>query len=508
MLECVNGIQAYDYIKLTPEEQKKRGILGRLKGVIADGKNETRNGRKYPMSLWEKVFKNPIMVEKIENRACFGELGHPADREEVDIEKVALCLAEIPKKDTTTNKLLGVFDILDTPCGRILKTLCDYGCKIGVSSRGNGEVIKNYDGTETVDEDTYNCECFDAVLVPSVKEARPVYVTESLNSKTLYQSLKESLNSAATSDIRKNMEEALDTLGVDYKDSSSLKEEDAKQTEEEAVDDGDKLVNDLQEALKVNAALSKKVTKLQEQLSVGYAKEVRRDAEVAKLKGVIEQLTENARAHQVNKTQLMSMKEQLDVKAKELREQKKLNSLLKERVKQRVEERCSLNESLSKKASITHDMRVRLNSLNEDYKALKEESSKTINSLTAELNALKDDSKAKNLQYVSKLKESKELARKYRKLSEEAASRYIEVKAKQLGIQPVEIKNKLNENFTFDDVDNVVDSLRSYKLNLNKLPFSVATPNQRITMNESKQSPRTINPDDVLDASFIDLINS
>ena len=97
MLESLST-DKLDYEKLSLEEQQKRGILGRLTGVIADFVNPTRNGRKYSEKLWEHVFNDPIMQEKIKNRCCFGELGHPADRTEVDMEKIALCLAEVPKK--------------------------------------------------------------------------------------------------------------------------------------------------------------------------------------------------------------------------------------------------------------------------------------------------------------------------------------------------------------------------------------------------------------------------
>ena len=41
----------FTYKKLSIEEQKSRGILGRLTGVIADTKSATRNGRKYSSSL-------------------------------------------------------------------------------------------------------------------------------------------------------------------------------------------------------------------------------------------------------------------------------------------------------------------------------------------------------------------------------------------------------------------------------------------------------------------------
>lgn len=210
-----------DYKKLSPEEQQKRGILGRLVGVIADSKNATRNGRKYSEKLWENVFKDPIMKERIETNCCFGELGHPTDREETDMEKIAICMDGLPKKDSN-GRLQAVFNILDTPNGRILKTLCDYGCKIGVSSRGSGEVSSNFDGTEDVDPDSYECQGFDAVIIPAVKEARLNYVTEQLDktryNKTLRARLQESYEKASADD-KKIMKETFENIGVEFEKS-------------------------------------------------------------------------------------------------------------------------------------------------------------------------------------------------------------------------------------------------------------------------------------------------
>lgn len=210
----------FEYKKLSPEEQQKRGILGRLVGIIADSKNATRNGRKYSEALWENVFKDPIMKERIETNCCFGELGHPTDREETDMEKIAICMDGLPKKDSN-GKLQAIFNILDTPNGRILKTLCDYGCKIGVSSRGSGEVSTNFDGTEDVDPDSYECQGFDAVIIPAVKEARLNYVTEELNktryNKTLKARLQESYNKASADD-KKIMKETFDNIGISFKE--------------------------------------------------------------------------------------------------------------------------------------------------------------------------------------------------------------------------------------------------------------------------------------------------
>ena len=60
MLESLST-NTLDYQKLSLEEQQKRGILGRLTGVIADYVNPTRNGRRYSEKLWENVFSDPIV---------------------------------------------------------------------------------------------------------------------------------------------------------------------------------------------------------------------------------------------------------------------------------------------------------------------------------------------------------------------------------------------------------------------------------------------------------------
>ena len=56
MLESFNTSSEMQYQRLTEEEKQKRGILGRLVGIIADFKNATRNGRKYTEELSDRTF--------------------------------------------------------------------------------------------------------------------------------------------------------------------------------------------------------------------------------------------------------------------------------------------------------------------------------------------------------------------------------------------------------------------------------------------------------------------
>lgn len=245
MIKKMKTNEGFEYVKLTPEEMKARGILGRLAGPCADFINPTRNGRGYSEQLWENVFNNPIMQEKIKHKVCFGELGHPAERTEIDIEKIAISLTEQPKKNDK-GQLVAVFDILDTPNGRILKTLCDYGSTVGVSSRGQGDLITDAEGNEAVDPDTYECECWDVVLIPAVEEARMQYMKESLDTnklglkKALYESL-----SSANDEEKRVMEETLKDLNININEDADMKalakdQKEIKKETEKAIKDLEK----------------------------------------------------------------------------------------------------------------------------------------------------------------------------------------------------------------------------------------------------------------------------
>ena len=215
---------------LTEEEKARRHILGRWYGPIATCGESTRNGRRYNRELWERAMNDELFHEKIANKCLFLELGHPLDREETDMSKVCACIPELPK--IINDDLCACVDILDTPNGRILKTLCDYGFIPGVSSRGSGDVMPNND----VDPETFFLECFDVVAIPAVKKAR-LSMCESLdkNSVNLKQALTESFNKASDED-KVIMKETLENLNIDIEEpeeKNTLTEDDIPWSQEE-----------------------------------------------------------------------------------------------------------------------------------------------------------------------------------------------------------------------------------------------------------------------------------
>jgi len=508
MLESFKGKQ-FTYTPLSKEEMEKRGILGRLVGPIADTKAPTRNGRMYSRELWENVFNDPLMQEKINNRCLFQELGHPEDRTEVDMEKICSCLAETPKIGED-GLLYGVFDILPTKNGQLLKVLCDYGTTIGVSSRGTGDIIDNGDGEE-VDPSTYDCETWDFVIVPAVEKARVNYVNESLDKESknnmlnLKKALVEELDKANPED-KKVMEETLQTLGLNLEepkdDSNPLNEEVNKETEsespkktldetKEANNDGsDALIKSFQEALMKSAELEQKVKTLQEQLAVS-------DAEVSKLKGendrhksIIVNLTRQVKeSKESNKKGVSTLEEELKVKenkikslegeVKQLRESKISTKQLRESISTRQGEIKKLQESVSSKD-------VTINNLNEQLLKEKQDSKHKVNELTEEIS------------------KSKAIAEGYKRLANSSVNKYIELKAVMLGVDPQVIKNNLKESYTLKDVDMVCDRLQGQEINLSRLPFKVDK-NVVVKVNESKQvvNPKS-NKNEIYDDDYVD----
>ena len=493
-------VKEFTYQRLTPEEQKERGILGRLVGVIASFKTPTRNNRLYTEELWDNVFNDPIMKEKIATRSCFGELGHPTEARETDMEKIAICLAEEPKK-CADGTLKGVFDILDTPNGRILKTLCDYGCKIGVSSRGNGDVTEDWSGNEIVNPKTYQLECFDAVLLPALKETRTTYVTESLEQDNkLKTALNESLNKASPAE-KKVMEETLKQLNIDYIDKALNEEANTRKSvrnrkvSSKATTAGnagvEEAIKSLQESVKLTQSLQAQVKALQEKLSVCNAKETR----------LMESLQQMKRENQSLKNDLESvnskadkLETQLDEKSQLVESQNKQIRVLTKRCDVQSRSQKSINESMPQNKDEVHRLNEQLNT-----------SRKTINDLKESLEIAKQDTVIKDKEMSRKLTHAQSLIEHYQKVAQAAIDKYINSRAKMLGISSSDIKNRLTEGYSFKDIDNVCEELGNYQLNVNSFPFNAKKP-VKVKLTESKEPilPKS-RLDDEIDADLLSL---
>ena len=104
----------------------------------------------------------------MQKRRAFGELDHPADGR-TKLTRVSHLLTGLKVEG---NSIVGEAEILDTPNGRILRTLAEAGAQVGVSSRGFGSTKTNAEGNEEVQED-FRLDTFDFVADPATKTAYP-----------------------------------------------------------------------------------------------------------------------------------------------------------------------------------------------------------------------------------------------------------------------------------------------------------------------------------------------
>lgn len=492
--------------------EKRKGVLGTLEGICADCIHATRNGRLYPNSVWEVAFNDPIVQEHFKAGGIFGQLGHPKEgqTENEEFNSIAICMPEPPQK-RSDGKLVGKWDILDTPNGRILKCLCDYGYKIGISSRAEGDVDTDWDGNESVQPEGFEFKAFDAVLLPAVKEARLNLITESLDNKksSLKKALKESID--ASNDVDKEvMLRTLEDLGIDYIEPTENEEAQVDEVAvavetDDAASSGANLVDDLQSALKEISDLKMQVIDLNEKISVGEAKEMRLLNQINKLQVALKTEKDSAKRTDAMKSQLGTMKSQIDDMSVERNRSEKLAESYKTKL---VSVRSKLN-NLTEAARVSDNtiksLQSKIKSLQESSQAARRKDKDLIESLQNEVSELKRDSQIKNSQYTKKLNESKEQTKKYQKLAKNAVDRYIECRSDALGISAESVKSRLNESFTLLDVDNAFENLRKYNLNMSKLPFQVNNV-KKLSMKENLQQRAITNPDDVVDKALMELL--
>ena len=512
MLESMSS-GTLEYKKLSPEEMQRRGILGRLVGVVADFIAPTRNGRHYSEELWERVFEDPIMKERIENGVCFGELCHPTDREETEMEKVAVCMPEVPKKNKD-GKLTAVFDILNTPNGKILKTLCDYGSTLGVSSRGSGDTYTGSDGNEEVEPDSYTCQGFDIVLIPAVESARLKYVTESLHSKkSLKESLQDELNNASEED-KKVMEETLDNLDIDLEEeleenpSSDLNIDEEPKTE--TVGNSEEMLEELQQFLKQNKKLEQKIISLNEKLSVCYAKESKYEEQIDTYKNRISALSKNSNQVVALKRKSDKLEEELAKKDSDIEKLNKKIETLNESIKKQRSSYKTLNEELGGRNFDIQKLNNTINELKEKMSKQKDTFTKQTNSLNESIANLQKDLKQSKTSYSNKLEKSNKLVEKYKRITTNVVDKYIESQAMKLGVSANEIKNKLPESYSIADIDKICEDMRDYKLNISKLPFKTVTNlNENMTFKAKPSKNELLNPineDDEVDEQLLSFL--
>ena len=162
----------FDQAKMVVEttENDKGGKDLYLKGICIQGNVKNANQRVYP------TFEINKAVQKISDtisggQSVLGEVDHPEDLK-INLDRVSHMLTNMYMEG---NNGYGKLKILPTPMGKLVETMLQSGVKLGVSSRGSGNV----------DEGTGNVSDFDIITVdvvaqPSAPNAYPTPIYESL----------------------------------------------------------------------------------------------------------------------------------------------------------------------------------------------------------------------------------------------------------------------------------------------------------------------------------------
>jgi hypothetical protein len=163
--EIVEDVQ-YISEDILNEEGEKTGKNYFIEGVIMQGDIKNRNGRMYPAST---LIKEMTRYNKnyVEAKRAYGELGHPAGPT-INLDRVSHMFTEL-KQDGSN--IIGRAKVMDTPMGKIVKSLIDEGANLGISSRGMGSIKQNKDGVMEVQGDFMLATAGDIVADPSAPDA-------------------------------------------------------------------------------------------------------------------------------------------------------------------------------------------------------------------------------------------------------------------------------------------------------------------------------------------------
>jgi hypothetical protein len=108
------------------------GVLNVLRGIAMSSEVVNENNRWYPRSLlFNKILNNDEINHLINNNALIGEGSHPEDRFHTIYDNAAILIKKLWVPDDDPNNLWIEFWLLDTPIGRIIKTLIKVGSAIG-----------------------------------------------------------------------------------------------------------------------------------------------------------------------------------------------------------------------------------------------------------------------------------------------------------------------------------------------------------------------------------------
>jgi len=140
-----------------------------MSGLFIEGDVKNQNGRVYPREEIQRAVES-IKQRLSRGETVLGELDHP-EQLQVNLDRVSHIITELRCEGANG---IGKLKIIETPMGNIARTLLKAGAKLGVSSRGSGNVNESGRVSE------FDIITVDIVAQPSAPNAYPKTIYESL----------------------------------------------------------------------------------------------------------------------------------------------------------------------------------------------------------------------------------------------------------------------------------------------------------------------------------------
>jgi Prohead core protein serine protease len=141
-----------------------------LKGICIQGGVKNANSRVYPITEINRAIETLNKQIKT-GYSVLGEVDHPTNLR-INLDRVSHMITEMWLDGPNG---YGKMKILPTPMGNLVRTMLESGVKLGVSSRGSGNV-NEHDGAVS----DFDIVTVDIVAQPSAPNAYPTAVYEGL----------------------------------------------------------------------------------------------------------------------------------------------------------------------------------------------------------------------------------------------------------------------------------------------------------------------------------------
>ena len=158
----------FDAAKIVVEGEEGKDLY--MKGICIQGGVKNANERVYPVNEIEQAVKT-LNEQITTGYSVLGEVDHPDDLK-INLDRVSHMITNMWMDGTNG---FGKLKILPTPMGNLVRTMLESGVKLGVSSRGSGNV--NEANGHVSD---FEIVTVDVVAQPSAPGAYPKAIYEGL----------------------------------------------------------------------------------------------------------------------------------------------------------------------------------------------------------------------------------------------------------------------------------------------------------------------------------------